>query len=406
MQKDDGHTKLTLTIVIPAYNEYPGIKAVLEELKAVSLQMEKDEIYQNVSIIVVSDGSTDQTASAVKEANINLIEFENNKGYGAALKAGFAAANSTHLTFLDADGTYPPSELPKLTLSFIKSDADIVIGNRLSGAPTGMPRVRFLGNKIFAWLTSWVSGNHVTDCASGMRVFNKKVLVALYPLPDGLDFTPAMTTRGLLEGLKFLEVPISYHERSGDSKLSAVKDGFRFFGSILRMTTYYNPLKFFGLIGVIMLVLGLGYSIKPIHHYIAFHEIPEWYIYRLVAILAFWLSGLQIIMLGILANLGLGIIHNTTKEGKIISFFKRKTLWNRLDFIGILMIVIATSLNWKNIIEYFSHGTISSHWSYLVVGALFFLTGIQLITVNILIRILAELKQRKEFIAEDLGNSN
>ncbi|MFC1851611.1 glycosyltransferase [candidate division CSSED10-310 bacterium] len=398
----------TLSIVIPAYNEYPGIIPVLEELKRVTSGLVAAGLYRDVTIIVVDDGSDDQTAEAVKaQESVHLIQFEKNAGYGAALKAGFAASTTDHLAFLDADGTYPSAALPELCGPLCRGNVDIVIGSRLAGAPSQMPLVRLLGNKLFARLTSWASGKHVTDCASGMRVFKRDVLPRLYPLPDGLDFTPAMSTRAILEGLKLEEVPISYHERVGPSKLSAVTDGFRFLGSILRMTTYYNPLKFFGVIGFFLLLLGAVYGLQPVFHYLQHQEVPEGYIYRLLAILTFWLSGLQIVALGILANFSLGIIHRQmTLRSKISQFFLKKSFYNRLDVIGILMVIIAVVLNRANIYEYFTTGSISGHWSYIVTGAILFLTGVQIFTVHILIRILAELKQREGYIAKDLGNKN
>ena len=124
--------------------------------------------------------------------------------------------------------------------------ADLVIGSRMSGASSEMPLVRRIGNTIFATLLSVVAGVRISDSASGQRVIRREVLPMLYPLPDTLDFTPAMSTRALHEDLRIVEVPIPYKERSGRSKLSVVRDGLRFFKSIVWTALTYNPVRLFG----------------------------------------------------------------------------------------------------------------------------------------------------------------
>ena len=120
-----------------------------------------------------------------------------------------------------------------------------------------MPLVRRVGNTIFAALLSIVGSRKISDSASGMRVF-RGVLPILYPLPDGLDFTPAMSTRAVYEGINMVEVPIPYKERVGRSKLNPLKDGIRFLRSILWTALLYDPQRFFGTLGLAMLVAGAG----------------------------------------------------------------------------------------------------------------------------------------------------
>lgn len=394
----------TLTIVIPALNEYPGIIDVVKDVRRVADSMIAEGLFHAVEVLVVDDGSTDDTGpSAGRLDGVRVIRHEHNKGYGAALKTGFAAASNTYLAFLDADGTYPPRELPALCRAMLKENADLVIGSRLAGAPSDMPRIRYWGNLFFARLTSWVSGTYVSDCASGMRVFPKTSLPRFYPLPDGLNFTPAMTTRALMEGLRILQIPMSYHERRGNSKLSAVRDGFRFLGSIVQMTTLYNPLKFFGLIGLFLLFLGMIYGAEPLFHYISHREVPERYIYRLLAILTFWLAGLQIVTLGLLANVSLSVIHRQiSRHSRLQTFIIKRKAWFRLDLVGIVLVLVAIVLNWHNLIEYFLTGAISNHWSYLLTGAVVGLSGIQVWTAHIMLGILMTLHQRDEEMSRDL----
>jgi glycosyltransferase involved in cell wall biosynthesis len=157
----------------------------------------------DLELIVVDDGSADRTPELVQAIPaVRLIRHQVNGGYGAALKTGFAAARGQWIGFLDADGTYPPEHFPELCQAASRQDADIVIGSRMAGAESQMPPMRRLGNVIFAHLVSLISAQRITDSASGMRVFKKSILERIYPLPDGLNLTPVMSTRALHEGLK------------------------------------------------------------------------------------------------------------------------------------------------------------------------------------------------------------
>ncbi len=120
----------------------------------------------------------------------------------------------------------------------------------MAGAESEMPAVRRVGNIIFANLVSLISAEHITDSASGMRVFKKSILERIYPLPDGLNLTPVMSTRALHEQLKMIEVPIPYSERVGRSKLNVVRDGVRFAQSIVWTALTYNPVRLLGIAGL------------------------------------------------------------------------------------------------------------------------------------------------------------
>ncbi|MBC8077873.1 MAG: glycosyltransferase family 2 protein, partial [Chloroflexales bacterium] len=222
----------TLSVVIPAYNEEDGIAAIVDRVLAIGPQLAAVGV-DGLECIVVDDGSRDRTPEIVAGygARVRLIR-QQNKGYGGALKTGFCAAQGELLGFLDADSTYPPEYFPALCRAAL-AGADVVIGSRMAGERSEMPLVRRVGNTIFATMLSLVAGVRISDSASGQRVLWRRVLPQLYPLPDTLDFTPAMSTRALHEGLAMVEVPIPYKERSGRSKLSVVRDGLRFTKSIV-----------------------------------------------------------------------------------------------------------------------------------------------------------------------------
>src|SRR3954463_12332961 len=198
----------SLSTVIPALNEENGIDEILQRVLAQRTGLATVGI-RELEVIVVDDGSKDKTADRIRTyPDVRLIQHSVNRGYGAALKTGLNAATGDLLAFLDADGTYPPESFPALCAAIEEHAADLIIGSRMLGNDSEMPMVRRIGNTIFAALLSIVGSRRISDSASGMRVFRKESLPILYPLPDGLDFTPAMSTRAVYEGLNMVEVPI------------------------------------------------------------------------------------------------------------------------------------------------------------------------------------------------------
>ncbi len=246
----------TLSIVIPAYNEEDGIALIIERVLKVRSEVKKAGV-DDLELIVVDDGSKDRTAEIVRSfADVRLIQHAKNRNYGGALKTGFHHARGDLLGFLDADGTYPPEYFPRMCEEALKG-ADMVVGSRMTGEQNDSPKIRQFGNFLFARLVSLIGATRVTDVASGMRVFKREVLPRLYPLPDGLNFTPAMSTRAIHEGIRLAEVPIPHSERLGHSKLGVMRDGFRFLSAIIWTALTYNPARILGGIGLIGLLIAV-----------------------------------------------------------------------------------------------------------------------------------------------------
>jgi glycosyltransferase involved in cell wall biosynthesis len=198
----------SLTVVIPALNEEEAIGDTVGRCLSASLEIMSEAQLSSVELIVVSDGSTDRTAEIARSfEGVKVIEFERNRGYGAAIKEGWRHSDSTLLGFLDADDTCNPRYFVDLCRAAITQSADVVLGSRL-GPESKMPRIRRLGNRIYAFLLGMLCGHQVTDTASGMRVVRRASLEHLYPLPDGLHFTPSMSARALLNDLRVVEVPM------------------------------------------------------------------------------------------------------------------------------------------------------------------------------------------------------
>lgn len=199
---------------------------------------------EEIEILVVSDGSRDRTEEiAAGFDEVTVLVFEQNRGYGAALQAGFAHGSGDLVAFLDADGTCDPRFFADLCRALDEEDADVALGSRL-GEESRMPLVRAVGNRVLAWTLGRLAKREVRDTASGMRVIRRACLPDLYPLPDGLHFTPAMSARVLMEDkLRLVERPMPYAERTGRSKLNVVRDGFRFLVAILFAAAAFRPAR-------------------------------------------------------------------------------------------------------------------------------------------------------------------
>ncbi len=232
------------TIVIPALNEEQAIGGTLTDVLQARRRIVEETAVTKVHVVVVNDGSTDRTQEIAEGFDeVTTIRFAKNRGYGAAIKAGFKADDSELVGFMDADGTLQAESWIPLIKRLFEENADVVLGARLNDQ-SEMPLVRRLGNWGFARLLGFISGRPLTDCASGMRVIRRGSLKYLMPLPDGLHFTPAMSCNALLDRrLKISEVPVPYAERVGRSKLSVLNDGMRFLTIILLTGCFYNPIK-------------------------------------------------------------------------------------------------------------------------------------------------------------------
>lgn len=252
---------MKLLIAIPALNEEASIENIIERCLSA-----RDEIIGNtpiteVAITVISDGSTDRTVELARRhtRDVQLIVFKKNRGYGAAIQQAWQQSDADLLAFLDADGTCDPRFFANLALPLWNEHADVVLGCRLN-AGTQMPLLRQAGNLLFAVLLSLLSGRRIRDTASGMRIVRREAYNRLRPLPSGLHFTPAMSARALLDRrarIKLVEIDMPYHERVGDSKLKAGRDGLRFLGIITKTALIYRPIRLIALLAAGTLTFGV-----------------------------------------------------------------------------------------------------------------------------------------------------
>ncbi len=396
----------TLSVVIPALNEENGIAEIIERVLATKGSLAAVGV-SDLELIVVDDGSQDRTPEIVATyPDVVLARHPVNRGYGAAIKTGFRQAKGNLLAFLDADGTYPPEHFPQLCEPVLKDGADLVIGSRMAGADSEMPLVRRIGNTIFATLVSLVSNRRVTDSASGQRVLRSEVLPRLYPLPDGLNFTPVMSTRAMHEAIKVVEVPIPYSERVGRSKLSVVRDGWRFLNSILVTALTYNPTRIFGLVGLGLWVSGILASLwRTITRSPATRkdsQLVSWFVGLVMAS-----AGTSIFAIGTLFNYLVSLFHKRPiRQGLFGRPLFHKPLENYFGWLGIgavlggvIFYVLDVWRRWNT-----SRRDDVAPWFVPATSTVFVLTGIQLFTSWLLTLILSELTSREEKLESDLGN--
>jgi glycosyltransferase involved in cell wall biosynthesis len=401
-KRPDGATH-KLSVVIPAYNEEAGIAAILDRVLNIRLKLVAVGV-EGLEVIVVDDGSRDRTVEIVRAySQVRLINHAQNRGYGGALKTGFSNATGNLLAFLDADGTYPPESFPELCQAIIQG-ADLVIGSRMAGAKSEMPRTRRLGNFIFAHLVSLVGNQHITDSASGMRVFRAETLARLYPLPDGLNFTPVMSTRAIHEGLKMVEVPIAYSERSGHSKLSVVKDGLRFFNSIIWTALSYNPVRILGLIGL----AGIGFAASVTLVLIGLRangltQLGPWGIFAVFSAAVAGVAGVSLFNLGAMFNYLVSLFQKKVEQHGLFGkpIFK-PSLDRQFGWIGGLGVIGGVVISIGTLILGFHGWTPNQLWLWMLAGAMSIIIGVQLIVAWIVMRVLEEVSEREVKQASDM----
>jgi glycosyltransferase involved in cell wall biosynthesis len=389
-----------LSVIIPAYNEEDGIAEIVERVLAVRPALAQAGIAE-LECLVVDDGSKDRTAEIVRGyPEARLIMHQRNQGYGAAIKTGFCHATGDLLAFLDADSTYPPELFPQLCRR-ISEGADLVVGSRMGGSESEMPLVRKIGNTFFAALLSLVSGVRISDSASGMRVLRREVLAALYPLPDGLNFTPAMSTRALHENLVVVEEPIPYSERSGRSKLSVVHDGMRFLRSIVWTALTYNPARIFGSAAALLIVLATA---------IALTALPAeglWNFPRLFGALLLGVCGMMLFSTGTLFNYLVSLFHHRQiRQGLFGRPLFRQPLERHFGWIGLLATLGSLVLYIAAVAMRLTGPDSPAPWFPPVLSALLTVIGIQLISSWFLGLLLRELSQRASEVREDLEGSS
>lgn len=250
------HEVYKISIVLPAKNEAGAIQ---QTVKAIRQLNRVDEI------IVVNDGSTDDTAQIAEQAGAKVISHPYSKGNGAAIKTGARNAIGDVIVFIDADGQHDANDILKL-IEKIEQGYDLVVGARQKGSQASMGRG--IANKLYNNLATYMSEHQVEDLTSGFRAVRaEKFKEFIYLLPNGFSYPTTSTMAFFRAGYSVTYVPIHAAKRIGKSHIHPLKDSVRFFLIIFKIATLYSPLKMFLPFAVLLFTLGTGWYGYTLYEY-------------------------------------------------------------------------------------------------------------------------------------------
>jgi len=298
-----------LVIVIPTLNEEKGLESTMKSIKT--------SLYGKYTyIVVVVDGqSTDRTVQIAKSLGALVIQ-QRRRGYGDALQAGFfyvdTKLNSLVTVMLDADGTYEPKDIVKMIEIIQNGKADFVIGNRFAHMDKhAMPKINKIGNKILSAIARKMLGTSVSDSQCGLRAFRSDLANIFYTTSLGMPFATEMLSATKTYNIKIKEIPTSYHERIGETKLTPLQDGSRILSTIIRLMRDTRPLALFGIIGLALIGIGMGLGYEVVSIYFETGivvKIPTAILTALLIIL-----GVQSISVGLISDM----IKSRTQDKRI-----------------------------------------------------------------------------------------
>ena len=279
-----------VTVIIPAYNEERAIATVLAELGE-----ELAESCHEVEIIVVDDGSQDNTAAiAGQQPGVTVLQHRKNRGYGAALKTGLRHAGNELICITDADGTYPNGRIPDLVARLEAERYDMVVGARV-GDEVAIPLSRRPAKWLLGKLANYVAGEKIPDLNSGLRVFRRDVALRFGTiLPDTFSFTTTITLAMLTNRYLVDYVPINYYARVGQSKIRPVQDTLNFLQLVWRIALYFAPLKLFLPLSALLFLVAVAWALFTLLYWGQLADVTT---------LVIVMTAFQVAVIGMLAEL-------------------------------------------------------------------------------------------------------
>ena len=248
-----------LSIVMPAKNEAVNLQKLLPLLQAT---------LPGAELIVVNDGSTDDTVALCESLGVSVVSHQYSKGNGASIKSGARHASRDTVVFMDGDGQHKPADILRLYAVFCQGH-DMVIGARSAATQASVGRL--VANTLYNRLSSWMANQTIRDLTSGFRIVNRqKFLKFLYLLPNGFSYPTTITMSFFRAGYSVAYVDIEAGKREGKSHINLLKDGMRFFLIIFKIGTLYSPLKIFVPIAAGFFGLGVAYYLYTFFNFHTF----------------------------------------------------------------------------------------------------------------------------------------
>lgn len=271
----------TLSIILPAKNEAGAVGTTVAGIRA---------LFPLAQILVINDGSSDDTAATAEAAGATVITHPYSMGNGAAIKTGARHATGDVLVFMDADGQHNPADIPRF-LAKLDEGLDMVVGARQAGSQASVGRG--LANGFYNRLASWMTGQNIQDLTSGFRAVRAdKFREFLYLLPNGFSYPTTSTMAFFRAGYGVAYIPIHAAARIGKSHIRLMKDGVRFLLIIFKIGTLYSPLKLFLPVALLHFIVGLGYYI---YTYSEFNRLS-------LASVFLWSAAVTIFLIGLVSE--------------------------------------------------------------------------------------------------------
>jgi hypothetical protein len=315
-----------VSVVIPCLNEAETIETCVtrarQALERAGLRGE---------VVVADNGSDDQSAELAEAAGANVV-YEPRRGYGSAYLAGFAAARGKYIVMADADLTYDFADIPRF-VEELDGGADLVMGDRMDNIhPGAMPWLhRYVGNPVLTGVLNVFFRTGVKDAHCGMRALRRESLPGLDLRTTGMEFASEMVIRASKAGLDIAQLPIEYHPRGGESKLSSFRDGWRH----LRFLLVHSPTHLFVIPGALLLSVGTLIALTVLTQLSVFGR--EWDVHAMIAGALLMIVGTQVLALGLCAH-----AYGTYFMGERDAWFDRMRARFRLEhgllFGGLLLL--------------------------------------------------------------------
>jgi glycosyltransferase involved in cell wall biosynthesis len=263
-EHEDNAPTVSVSVIVPAYNERTTIA---EEVRSIREAL-AGNAFSETEIIVVDDGSTDNTAELARGAGATVVAHPVNLGQGAAIKTGITKARGSHIAVIDADGTYPTEDLPRLVSFSADSGYEQVVGDRQSERGS-LRLLRVPVKALLRTFAAFLSGQAVGDMNSGMRVLSREAALRYLPLiPDGFSNSTTLTLASLSHRGRIAFIPIDYKARKdSQSKFRPVEDTYNMMLTIIRMVMYVDPLRVLLPVAFLFLVAGFAKAVTDVFRF-------------------------------------------------------------------------------------------------------------------------------------------